>query len=282
MVSRVSDAARSIGLPRLQRGGSSVSIAAIRSSGNESERQLGARERVGGEDTPPTGGGEHRDVRPVRERLGGEARRGFEGFFDGDGEVDARLSAHPREDALVARQRAGVRCGSLSAPGGGATLHEHEWLRSRRAAGDSNERAAVAHPFEVCEPHIGGGVGGEELEVVGDADDRRVSRRDCPADADPRAEREVLERRHDVARLARDADPARREGRARPSARTATTAWTRCPGRSGRPAGCRPPRRRPPIRLARAGPSHPFPRIHRSSRMRHGPPSARSRVRRRH
>ena len=73
----------------------------------------------------------------------------------------------------------------------------------------------------------------------------------------PLAQRVVHERRHEVARLAGDADATRPAGTAPRSARTATTGSRSRPGRSGRRAGCRARRPARPARPGRAMPSSP-------------------------
>ena len=143
-----------------------------------------------------------------RERLRGERRRGFVRLFDRGREVHTGLPAYAREDAVVGGERAGVRRGGASPARGGTSVDEHERLLARGAPERVEERSPVAHAFEVGQSHIGRGIAGEVLEVVGHSHDGGVSGRHRAADADARAEREVLERRHDVARLARDPDPA--------------------------------------------------------------------------
>ena len=56
-------------------------------------------------------------------------------------------------------------------------MDQHERLLARGAPQRVEERAAVAHTFEVREADVGGGIAGEELEIVGDSDHRRRSLR---------------------------------------------------------------------------------------------------------
>ncbi len=212
-MSRVSDAARSIGLPRLHLGGSSSSIVGAEVVGQREQRELGARERVGGEHAPSPGGGEHRDVGTARERLGGEGGSRVERLLDGRREVHPGLPAHAGEDAFVARERAGVRRRRAPAAVGRSAVHEDERLLAGGAAKGLEQRPAVAHALEVREPHVGRGIGGEVLEIVGDAHRGGVARRHGAAHADAAPDGEVLEARHDVPRLARDSDAARRRVR---------------------------------------------------------------------
>ena len=65
-------------------------------------------------------------------------------------------------------------------------VHQDERLLARGAPQRVEERAAVAHALEVREADVGGGVGREVLEVVGDADHGGVAGRHGAADADRR------------------------------------------------------------------------------------------------
>ena len=89
------------------------------------------------------------------------------------------------------------------------------------------------------------------VEVVGDADRRGISRTHRAAHAHAGLRRPVLERRHEVARLARDRDPARRRVWAR---RSACARWStgRVPHQRGIRRGGRrgPPRRAELVALA--------------------------------
>ena len=81
-------------------------------------------------------------------------------------------------------------------------------LRRGDGAQPFEERAAVGDAFDVREAHRGRVVVGVPVEVVGDADRGRVAGGHRAADADAGLRRPVLERRHEVARLARDRDAA--------------------------------------------------------------------------
>ena len=282
MVSRVSAAARSIGLPRLHRGGSSASIAARRSSGSD-RSDSSERASASAVSTPhppavvstatfgPRGSGWVAKVAAASNASSTVVARLTPACRHMPAKIRSSVASAPVCDA-AARRPPGVAPPRTNTSG----------CSPRRAPQGVEERAAVAHAFEVREAHVGGGVGGEELEIVGDLDHRGVARGHRAADADSGAEREVLERRHDVAGLAGDADAARRVGTAPPSARRATTAWTRCPGRSALRAGRPPPRRRRPARVRLGGRRRPPRRSRPSSRTRHALPCARSRARGRH
>ena len=76
----------------------------------------------------------------------------------------------PSKHAVVAGQRPGVARRRPLPAGGGAALHEHERLAGRDGAGALEEGAPVGHALDVGERHVGGGVVGVVLEVVGDGD----------------------------------------------------------------------------------------------------------------
>ena len=95
-------------------------------------------------------------------------------------------------------------------PDGAPALQHHERLTVGGAAGDVVEPATVAHRLDVRQADRGGGVVGEVVEVVGHAGGGGVAGRHRPADAHAGVDREVQEAREEVARLADDADAARR------------------------------------------------------------------------
>ena len=121
--------------------------------------------------------------------------------------------------------------GRALAAGGRAALDEHDRLAARDVGETLEEHAAVGDAFDVREAHRGGVVVGVEVEVVGDADRGRVPRAHGPAHAHAGLHRPVQERRHEVARLARDRDAARGWVRAQRSARRARAGvdTTPCP-----------------------------------------------------
>ena len=250
----VSPPAKSMGLLRLHRGGSFSSIAARRSSGSDASSRPGARAIASAVTTPHPPAVVSTAVRGPRQRLRRERRRRLERLLDGRGARDPGLAAHAVEDAVVGREAAGVaRRGALAA-GGRAALDEHDRLAPRDGRETVEERSAVVDAFDVREADRGRVVVGVPVEVVGDGDRGRVAGRDRPAHADAGLHRPVLERRDEVAGLARDRDPTRRADTARRSARRGARASTPRPARSVRPAGCRARRRARPGRAARARP----------------------------
>ena len=210
MVSRVSAPARSIGLLRLQRGGSFSSIAARRSSGrarsSSSERVIASAVTtpqppavVSTATRGPRGSGWVAKVAAASNASSTLAVRG-----------DRGLAAHAVEHPVVAGERARVRRGGPLTARRRTALQQHQRLHSRDRARPLVEGAPVADTLDVGERDGRLGIGGVVLEEVGDGDRGGVARGDRPAHPDAARDREVLERRHEVPGLARDADPARR------------------------------------------------------------------------
>ena len=210
MVSRVSPPARSIGLPRLQRGGTSASIAARRSSGSAASARPAAAQ-ASAASTPQPPAVVNTTVRRPR----------------GSGWV-AKVAAHSKACSTLGARSAPtcaatpskMRSSLASEPvwlaaarlpsARDAALEQHQRLSRRERARRLGEAAAVGHALEVRERDGGLGVRGEVVEVVREAELRGVARRDRLRDADARQHRIVQEARHQVPALARDRDAAGR------------------------------------------------------------------------
>ena len=89
-------------------------------------------------------------------------------------------------------------------------LHEDDRLPPRDLHEAVEERPPVVHALDIREAHGGRVVVREPVEVVGDRDRGRVSRRNRTAHSDLALHRPVLERRDEVPGLTRDRDPTGR------------------------------------------------------------------------
>ena len=175
------------------------------------ERQVGVcGDRIGGDDAPSTGRGEHQDAVSPGQWLGGERGRRLECGLDGGRPDHARLSRHAVEHPVVGCQGPGVRRRGPLSVAGGPTLHHHHRHASRYLADPFEEAPPVGQALHVAEPHVGLRVVGEPLQIVGDAGGRDVSGRNGTAQPDAGLAGVVLEGRDEVARLRRHADPAAR------------------------------------------------------------------------
>ena len=212
IVSRVSPPAQSIGLFRLQRGGSFWSIAASRSSGRSSSTRSGSRVIASAVTTPqpPT---------VVSTTVFGPAGSGWVANEAAASNADSMLSArvspaarHAPSNTLSSAARAPVWLAAASAPPAvEPPLTTTSGLRVGCAREAIHQPLAVGDALDVRESDCGGRVVGVEVEVVGDADRGSVAGRDGAADADARRAGVVQEARDEVARLAGDADrPLRR------------------------------------------------------------------------
>ena len=163
---------------------------------------------IGGDDTPAAGSGQHQDPVAGGQRLGGDGGGGFDGLLVGGGPHLAGRAGHPVEHPVVAGQRTGVRgCRPLPTRGGPALDDD-----DRHPAGDLPdpfvEAPAVNQALHVAEGHVGLGIVGKPLEVVGDAGRGGVAGRHGPADPHPGLAGVVLEGGDEVARLGGDRDTA--------------------------------------------------------------------------
>ena len=212
-VSRVSPPAMSTGLLRLHRGGSSASMAAIRSSGSgASSRSVPAMASAATTPQPPT-------VVTTTTRL--PRGRGWEANVAATSKPSSTVRARATpgladravEHTVVAGQRTGVAGRRPLAAGRGAALDDDDRLALGHAPEALGEGSTVADALDVGQADPGLGVGGEVLEVVGHGDGGGVAGGHGPADADARELGVVLERADEVARLAGDADVAGRRER---------------------------------------------------------------------
>ena len=137
--------------------GSSAPARARRSSSRRSRRaarqlEPGGRARVGREHAPAARGREHDHAPAARQRLRRERGRPLVGLLDRRRAQRAPLAADAVEDAVVARERAGVARGRALALGRDAALHAARAACARvNARSASTKRAPSAHALEVGE-----------------------------------------------------------------------------------------------------------------------------------
>ena len=150
MVSRVSPPARSIGLCRLQRAGTSASMRGAQIVGQRDHLEPGRGAGVGGEHAPAAGGGEDDDAPAARQRLRREGRGPLERLLDGR-RAQRRRAGGRRRRRRGRRWRAS-RCGWRRRAGPRAAAPPFS-KTSGLARGEARARrpgsAAVADAFQV-------------------------------------------------------------------------------------------------------------------------------------
>ena len=151
IVSRVSPPAQSTGLLRLHRGGRWASIAAEQVVGQLEQLQVAvARDRVGGDHTPPAGGREHDHTRTFRQRLGGERGGGLERLLDARRPRDADRRGRRRRTACRRPPSAPVWLAAARAPPAVAPpFSTTSGLRAAASPSRAISAVAVAHGLDV-------------------------------------------------------------------------------------------------------------------------------------
>ena len=140
------------------------------------ELEPGLGTGVGGEHTPAPRRREYHRAPAARERLRREGRCPLEGVLDTGCTERPDLRGHTVEDAVIARERAGVTRRGALALGGDAPLQKDQWLPRGERPRSLREASAVGNAFHVAERHGRLRVRSEVVEVVRQTELRGVAR----------------------------------------------------------------------------------------------------------